>query len=156
MLLNKLSRHYYSRRVQTTWGGRISRFEGLAQEKDEVPRILDDLGDRHTLIMLNHGQLSVGATLGEAFGYMRALIEACTLQVMAMGTGAKLRRIPDECRRRQRHKSPPTGAMARARTTPWSYWLRLAERLDPLLLPDGVQRFLVTHLKVQRKQQRPK
>jgi ribulose-5-phosphate 4-epimerase/fuculose-1-phosphate aldolase len=70
-------------------------FEGLAQEEVEVPRILADLGNGHTLIMLNHGQLSVGATLGEAFGFMRALIEACTVQVKAMATGAKLRSIPE-------------------------------------------------------------
>src|SRR5262245_50993808 len=29
-------------------------FEGLAQEEDEVPRMLRDLGDKHALIMRNH------------------------------------------------------------------------------------------------------
>ena len=61
-------------------------FEGLAQEEDEVPRMLADLGtSKHTLIMRNHGLLSVGATLGEAFGFMRALIDACALQVADHG-----------------------------------------------------------------------
>ena len=32
-------------------------FEGFAQEEDEVPRILRDLGDKRALIMWNHGLL---------------------------------------------------------------------------------------------------
>jgi len=48
-------------------------FEGLAQDEDEVPRMLADLGpSKHALIMRNHGMLTIGATLGEAFGFMRA------------------------------------------------------------------------------------
>ena len=59
--------------------------------------MLADLGaDKHTLIMRNHGMLSIGATLGEAFGFMRALIDACTLQMHIMATGRKLRPIPPE------------------------------------------------------------
>ena len=65
-------------------------FEGLARVDDEVPRILRDLGSKHTLIMTNHGLLSVGASVAEAFGYMRALIDACTLQERVMATGGKL------------------------------------------------------------------
>jgi ribulose-5-phosphate 4-epimerase/fuculose-1-phosphate aldolase len=106
-------------------------FEGLAQEEDEVPRMLADLGDKHTLIMRNHGMLSVGATLGEAFGFMRALIDACTLQAKAMATGAKLRPVPDEL---QAHtKAQMNGRLGNAprEDISWQYWLRLAERLDP-------------------------
>jgi ribulose-5-phosphate 4-epimerase/fuculose-1-phosphate aldolase len=106
-------------------------FEGLAQEEDEVPRMLADLGDKHTLIMRNHGMLSVGATLGEAFGFMRALIDACTMQTKAMSTGAKLRPIPDEI---QAHtKAQMNGRLGNAprEDISWPYWLRLAERLDP-------------------------
>ena len=106
-------------------------FEGLAQEEDEVPRMLEDLGDKHTLIMRNHGMLSIGATLGEAFGFMRALIDACTLQAKVMATGAKLRPIPDEL---QAHtKAQMNGRLGNAprEDISWHYWLRLAERLDP-------------------------
>ncbi len=49
------------------------------RREDEVPRICADLGKGHTLIMLNHGLLSVGASLGEAFGFMRTLIDECRL-----------------------------------------------------------------------------
>ena len=41
-------------------------FEGIAQEAEEAPRILSDLGDKFTMIMRNHGLLTVGRTIGEA------------------------------------------------------------------------------------------
>ena len=59
--------------------------------------MLADLGgSKHALIMRNHGMLSIGATLGEAFGCMRALIDACALQMKLMATGRKMRPIPAE------------------------------------------------------------
>ena len=106
-------------------------FEGLAQEEDEVPRMLADLGNKHALIMRNHGLLSVGVTLGEAFGFMRALIDACALQARVMTTGRKLRPIPPEL---QAHtKAQMNGRLGNAprEDISWAYWLRLAERLDP-------------------------
>jgi len=71
-------------------------FEGFAQEEDEVPRMLADLGDKLTLIMWNHGLLSVGQTLGVAFSFMGRLITACTIQERLMATGAEIREIPQE------------------------------------------------------------
>ena len=105
-------------------------FEGLAQAEDEVPRICADLGKGHTLIMLNHGLLSVGASLGEAFGWMRTLTDECRLVERALATGRKIHAIPEDI---QIHTK---GQMGGGRPGPrddhsWQYWLRLAERLDP-------------------------
>jgi ribulose-5-phosphate 4-epimerase/fuculose-1-phosphate aldolase len=106
-------------------------FEGFAEEADEVPRILRDLGDKHALIMWNHGLLAVGRTLGEAFLYMRRLVDACELQERLMATGAEIRRIPQEVLEHTR------GQIADKRKKPaysdaeWQYHLRLAYRLDP-------------------------
>jgi ribulose-5-phosphate 4-epimerase/fuculose-1-phosphate aldolase len=107
-------------------------FEGLANQHEEVPRILRDLGERHTLIMHNHGLLSVGASVGEAFGWMRTLIDECVLVERAMATGGRLRTIPDDI---QIHTKAQMGRNNRGNAPrddhSWSYWLRLAERLDP-------------------------
>lgn len=106
-------------------------FEGLAQEKDEAPRIIADLGGNYVMIMWNHGLLSVGRTIGEAFGYMRRLVSACEKQVQLMSTGAEIRHIPDDVLRftqqqmaRRRGNSPLGGL-------DWKMYLRLAEKLDP-------------------------
>ncbi len=105
-------------------------FEGLAREEDEVPRILSDLGTKHTLIMNNHGLLSVGASIGEAFGWMRALIEACTLQERVMATGGKLKPISEAIQSRTKAQLS-AGRNAPREDHSWHYWQRVAERLDP-------------------------
>ena len=106
-------------------------FEGLAEEEDEVPRMLADLGDKHTLIMLNHGLLAIGATLGEAFGFMRTLIDACALQERIMATGGKMRPIPEKLQAHTKAQMNGRRGNAPREDISWAYWLRLAERLDP-------------------------
>jgi ribulose-5-phosphate 4-epimerase/fuculose-1-phosphate aldolase len=63
-------------------------FEGLAQEADEAPRILSDLGDKYTMIMRNHGLLTVGRTIAEAVAYMGRLVHACETQERLLSTSA--------------------------------------------------------------------
>ena len=41
----------------------------LFRSKDEAPRIVEELGSSHVMIMRNHGLLTVGRTLGEGFTY---------------------------------------------------------------------------------------
>jgi ribulose-5-phosphate 4-epimerase/fuculose-1-phosphate aldolase len=109
----------------------VHDFEGFAQEEEEVPRILRDLGDKHALIMWNHGLLTIGRTVGEAFLYMRRLVDACELQERLMATGAEIRRIPEDVLEHTRQQ------IAEKRKSPvysdaeWRYHMRLAERLDP-------------------------
>src|SRR5262245_17387662 len=107
-------------------------FEGLANQEDEVPRILRDLGHRHTLIMRNHGLLSVGASVGEAFGWMRALDDACVLQERVLATGRPFRTIAEDL---QDHTKTQMAGNNRGNAPredhSWEYFLRLAERLDP-------------------------
>ncbi len=71
-------------------------FEGYASEEDEAPRIISDLADNRAMIMWNHGLLTVGRDIGEAFVFMRRLIAACELQERVMSLGTELREIPDD------------------------------------------------------------
>lgn len=88
---------FYDQESCAIWG-QVSyhAFEGLAEEKDEAPRIIADLGDRFTMIMRNHGLLTVGRTIGEAFVFMDKLLRACETQERVMATGGKARPIPAE------------------------------------------------------------
>lgn len=106
-------------------------FEGFAQEEDEVPRILNDLGDRHLLIMWNHGLLSVGASVGEAFMYMRRLIASCEIQERLMATGAEIRRIPQDVLDFTRGQIVEKRKKRSYSDIEWRYFMRLADRLDP-------------------------
>ncbi len=42
-------------------------YEGLALDEEEKPRLVADLGDKHYMILRNHGLLTVGRTEAEAF-----------------------------------------------------------------------------------------
>lgn len=61
-------------------------YEGIAEVEDEGPRIIADLDGRYTLIMRNHGLLSVGRTVPEAMAYMDRLVGACEVQERVMAT----------------------------------------------------------------------
>jgi ribulose-5-phosphate 4-epimerase/fuculose-1-phosphate aldolase len=63
-------------------------FEGIAEEADEAPRILADLGDKYTMIMRNHGLLTIGRTIAEAIAYMGRLVRACETQERLLATNS--------------------------------------------------------------------
>jgi ribulose-5-phosphate 4-epimerase/fuculose-1-phosphate aldolase len=106
-------------------------FEGLAEEQDEAPRIIADLGARFTMIMRNHGLLSVGRTIGEAFTYMEKLLRACETQVRIMSTGGSARRVPLEvCEHTYRQMEARRGNQP-AGELEWKMYQRLVQRLDP-------------------------
>ena len=69
-------------------------YEGIALNDDEKPRLVADLGEKHALILRNHGLLTVGATIADAFLMMYALETACQTQIMAQSGGGELIHVP--------------------------------------------------------------
>lgn len=65
-------------------------YEGIAVRDDEKPRLVRDLGQNACLVLRNHGLLTVGATVGDAFTWMYALLRACEAQLLAQSGGAPL------------------------------------------------------------------
>jgi ribulose-5-phosphate 4-epimerase/fuculose-1-phosphate aldolase len=68
-------------------------YEGVALEDDEKPRLVRDLGQRRFLMLRNHGLLTVGRSVAEAFVAMYFLETACMMQLRAQAGGGPLRRI---------------------------------------------------------------
>lgn len=64
-------------------------FEGAALEHDEAPRLLNSLGSKKVLILRNHGLLTVGGDVGEAFVLMLLLEKCCKVQVSVMSSGCE-------------------------------------------------------------------
>lgn len=56
-------------------------YEGLAVDHDEIKRLQDDLGTANFLLLRNHGALTMGKTIGDAFMHMYDLLCACEIQV---------------------------------------------------------------------------
>ena len=70
-------------------------FEGIALDLSERERLVADLGDKKVMILRNHGLLTTGNTIGEAWTQMYFLEKVCraqlTLLSAAAATGQKIR-----------------------------------------------------------------
>ena len=63
-------------------------WEGVALDLDERERLIKDLGDKHVMLLRNHGTLTVGGSVQSCFMRMYYLERACTFQVNAASAGA--------------------------------------------------------------------
>jgi ribulose-5-phosphate 4-epimerase/fuculose-1-phosphate aldolase len=120
--VNQLSMEFYNRIA-------YHDYEGVALDLGERERLVRDIGDKRALILRNHGLLTVGRTVAEAFYLMYYLEQSCRIQIAAMQTGSPLRLPPPEvCEHTalQAERWPgPRGAR------PWTALLRKLDREDP-------------------------
>ena len=65
-------------------------YEGIALNEEEKPRLVADLGSNNSMILRNHGLLTVGETIPDAFLFMYALETACQIQIAAQSGGRAL------------------------------------------------------------------
>jgi len=65
-------------------------YEGVALYLEEQQRLVGDLGDKKVMILRNHGLLTAGAEVREAFELMYYLEMSCQIQLDAMSGGAEL------------------------------------------------------------------
>ncbi len=71
-------------------------YEGVALQEDEKPRLVGDLGEKRFLMLRNHGLLTVGRSVAEAFVAMYFFETTCMIQVRAMSGGQPLCRISQQ------------------------------------------------------------
>lgn len=64
-------------------------YEGVALDLDERERLVKDIGDKHLMLLRNHGTLALGKSCADAFLRMYYLERACTIQIRAL-TGGKI------------------------------------------------------------------
>ena len=65
-------------------------YEGIALSSGERARLITDLGDSAAMILRNHGSLTVGASVAQAFVEMFYLERAARSQLLAQATGQPL------------------------------------------------------------------
>ena len=65
-------------------------WEGMSTESEECERLSKSLGKNNVMILRNHGLLTCGTTIAEAFMLMYYLDRACKNQIDTMSTGMKL------------------------------------------------------------------
>ena len=105
-------------------------YEGIAFRPDEKPRLQADLGRANFLMLRNHGLLTVGPTIAEAFLAMYTFENTCRIQIDAQAGGGALTEVDPrivagvaEAVRVVTHGSG--GALV------WPALLRRVERIDP-------------------------
>jgi len=62
-------------------------YEGVSLETDERPRLVADLGDKTAMMLRNHGLLTTGRSVPEAFLQLYRLERACQTQIDAGAAG---------------------------------------------------------------------
>ena len=62
-------------------------YEGVAFRPDEKPRLQADLGSANFLLLRNHGLLTVGPTIADAFLSMYVFESTCQIQLSAQAGG---------------------------------------------------------------------
>jgi ribulose-5-phosphate 4-epimerase/fuculose-1-phosphate aldolase len=67
-------------------------FEGITTRLDERERLVASLGQRNCLILRNHGLLTWGEDLAQAFAYLWTLQRACEVQVATPGEAIEVSR----------------------------------------------------------------
>ncbi|MDP3701153.1 MAG: class II aldolase/adducin family protein [Hylemonella sp.] len=104
-------------------------YEGVALRDEEKPRLQADLGTANYLMLRNHGLLTVGKTIAEAFLNMYIFEASCRIQLDAQAGGELV------------HVNPKilegiagvmkTATAGQGANLAWPALLRKAERLDP-------------------------
>jgi ribulose-5-phosphate 4-epimerase/fuculose-1-phosphate aldolase len=107
-------------------------YEGISLDVDERERIVNDLGpDGRVALLRNHGGLTVGRTVAEAFCWMYRLEAACRYQVDGLAGGRDLNWLSDATVARsaaQGRKALGPGGFAEVGKLEWASLVRKLER----------------------------
>ncbi len=105
-------------------------YEGVALDHDERPRLVADLGDKDAMLLRNHGTLTLGATVAEAFTKMYFLERACSMQVRTLAASQTLV-LPAEKVIARTADQGATGLDFVANQLCWPALRRMLDRRDP-------------------------
>ena len=68
-------------------------YEGVAFRDDEKPRLQADMGNANFLMLRNHGLLTCGKTIADAFLSMYTFENTCQIQIAAQAGGGELTHV---------------------------------------------------------------
>ena len=105
-------------------------FRGPERNPDGRDDLAVHLGTSNYAILRNHGLLTLGPTLAEAFNYMYGLERSCQAQLAAMACNTELNLMPDDVVIRSAAMYAP-GAVRRYGLLEWPALLRRLDRRDP-------------------------
>ena len=119
--LNQFSAGYHNRVA-------YHDYEGVADDFDERARLVRDLGDKQSMILRNHGLLTAGRTVPEAFSLMYYLEQSCRIQMDAMASGGTVKVLSDEV---AEHTAQQFESYSPRGGREWPALLRMLDAMDP-------------------------
>lgn len=105
-------------------------YEGIALDPDECKRLQNDLGDSNFMILRNHGLLTVGSTVPNAYLAMYILETACQIQIMAQSGGAELIHFGHEILE-EAEENVDKVLKGKGGLLAWPALIRKLDRIDP-------------------------
>lgn len=107
-------------------------YEGIATDLEERDRLVEDMGDKHVMILRNHGTLAIGRSVGECFLRLYFLERACDAQVKMLSAGLDaLNTPPQGTPEKVKAQTPAAGVAMLANGLAWPALLRKLDRIDP-------------------------
>ncbi len=106
-------------------------YEGIATDLEERERLVQDMGDKHAMILRNHGTLTIGKNVAECFLRLYFLERACETQVAMLSAGRdNLNNPPQGTPEKVQAQTPPAGIGMVANALAWPALLRKLDRAD--------------------------
>ena len=106
-------------------------FEGITVMEDEKKRLVSNLGDKSLMILENHGLLSTGRSVAEAFVNLWGMERACEVQTLADSTGQPGIQISDAILAKSEHLAAIQSMGEPAGQLEFEAFTRLIEKIDP-------------------------
>jgi ribulose-5-phosphate 4-epimerase/fuculose-1-phosphate aldolase len=104
-------------------------YEGVALREEEQPRLQADLGSNHYLMLRNHGLLTVGKSIPDAFLSMYLFETTCRIQIDAQA-GGELQMVDPRILEGM-STVMKTATAGQGANLAWPALLRKVERSDP-------------------------
>jgi ribulose-5-phosphate 4-epimerase/fuculose-1-phosphate aldolase len=105
-------------------------YEGVALNEEEKPRLVADFGSKTYLMLRNHGLLTVGKTVADAFLNMYVFETACMIQIRAQSGGGELVPIPEAIIKGAQQQAK-VATKSQGGMLAWPGLLRRLDRIDP-------------------------
>jgi ribulose-5-phosphate 4-epimerase/fuculose-1-phosphate aldolase len=105
-------------------------FEGITVHDDEGPRLIRAIGNRHAVILRNHGLLAWGDTIARTFAILWLLNRACEIQLASMSMGSMIA-LSEDIQRKCTRDSLQFSARFGAGQDVFDALTRIVDRIDP-------------------------
>ncbi|WP_426441178.1 class II aldolase/adducin family protein [Bradyrhizobium genosp. P] len=109
-------------------------YEGVALNLDERARLVADLGGKFVMVLRNHGMITCGRSVAEAFKLMHNLERSCLAQLAIQATGARIAPLSEgvTCHTAQQYADLYDSIEVQGTSDiEWAAFRRMLERTEP-------------------------